>query len=59
MQDKGWDGAFGDLIPLPAGRKLATLRMPRTTSPSCRRDAVEALMLVAEYGGPTMFAGSM
>jgi hypothetical protein len=59
IADKVWQRKFDDPFPCPAVASSPPARCPRTTSPSCRRDAVEALMLVAEYGGPTMFAGSM
>jgi hypothetical protein len=52
-------------IPLPKGRKLATLRGAAfyiTKLPKAEHDApewqaaMEALLLVAEHNGPTMFA---
>jgi hypothetical protein len=61
----GWQRKFDDPIPLPSGRKLRTLRdaanyitkLPKSEHNAPEwRDAIEALMLVAEYGGPTMFA---
>ena len=60
-----WDQQFFDPIILPSGRKLGTLRdaaLYITKLPKAERDAaewqaaIEALMLVAESGWPTMFA---
>lgn len=57
--------AFDDPIPLPRGRQLITLRDAAeyiTRLPKAEHDtapwqaAMEALLLVAELGGPTMFA---
>lgn len=65
MIEKGWQRAFDDPIPLPDGRKLITLCDAATyitKLPKQKHDApewqaaIEALMLVAESGGPTMFA---
>jgi hypothetical protein len=62
---KGWQRAFDDPIPLPRGRQLMTLRDAAeyiTKLPKAEHDApewqaaMEALLLVAERGGPTMFA---
>jgi len=60
-----WSTPVDDPIPLPNGRKLVTLRDAATymlnLSPEAHRQqewqaAAEALVLVAERGGPTMFA---
>ncbi|TQF29155.1 hypothetical protein [Bradyrhizobium sp. UNPA324] len=60
-----WQRAFDDPIPLPGGRKLITLRDAATyitKLPKQEHDApewqaaIEALMLVVDLGGPTMFA---
>jgi hypothetical protein len=61
----GWQRQFDDPIPLPRGRQLVTLqdagnyisRLPKAehTAPEWQ-DAMEALILVATRGGPTMFA---
>ena len=60
-----WKRRFDDAIVLPDGRKLVTLRDAATYStklPKKEADsvewqaAIESLMLVAELGGPTMFA---
>ena len=60
-----WDQQFSDPIELPTGRKLVTLRDAAryiTKLPKAEHDAPEwqaamqALLLVAEHGGPTMFA---
>jgi cob(I)alamin adenosyltransferase len=60
-----WDQPFFDPIILPDGSELATLRDAATyitTLPKAEHDAeewqaaMEALLLVAESGGPTMFA---
>ena len=62
---KGWRRPFEDPIPLPRGRALVTLRDAAeyiTKLPKAEHDApewqaaMEALLLVAESGGPTMFA---
>ena len=61
----GWSREFDELIALPDGRKLVTLRDAAsyiTALPKKEADtrewqtAIEALMLVVELGGPTMFA---
>jgi hypothetical protein len=63
--DRGWNQPFDDPIPLPRGRQLVTLRDAAeyiTKLPKAEHDAkewqaaMEALLLVAEDGGPTMFA---
>jgi hypothetical protein len=60
-----WDKQFFDPIELPKGETLVTLRNATlyiTQLPKAEHDAVEwqaameALILVAEFGGPTMFA---
>jgi hypothetical protein len=60
-----WSRAFDDPIPLPKGKSLATLRdvaLYITKLSKAEHDAdewqaaMEALLLVAELGGPTMFA---
>jgi hypothetical protein len=60
-----WDRRFSDPIELPSGRKLVTLRDAAeyiTKLPKAEHDAeewlaaMEALLLVAEHDGPTMFA---
>ena len=58
-----WSSRFDDPIPLPDGRQLVTLKDAAdylTKLPKAEHDApeaaVEALILVAENGGPTMFA---
>jgi hypothetical protein len=60
-----WDQQFFDAIELPTGKKLITLRdaaLYITKLPKDEHDApewqaaMEALLLVAESGGPTMFA---
>jgi hypothetical protein len=60
-----WDQTFFDPIELPTRRKLATLRdaaLYITKLPKAEHDAKEwqaamqALLLVAEHDGPTMFA---
>lgn len=60
-----WSTSFEDPIPLPNGRLLLTLKdaasyimkLPKTehTAPEWEA-AMEALILVAESGGPTMLA---
>jgi hypothetical protein len=60
-----WNQQFFDPIELPKGKKLVTLRdaaLYITKLPKAEHDAeewqaaIEALLLVAECGGPTMFA---
>ena len=60
-----WRRSFDDPIELPKGKKLVTLRdaaLYITNLPKAEHDAkewqaaMEALLLVAESGGPTMFA---
>jgi hypothetical protein len=65
MAAKGWQRAFDDPIPLPRGRQLVTLadagnyitKLPKAEHEASEwQAAVEALILVATAGGPTMFA---
>jgi hypothetical protein len=65
VADKGWQRKFEDSIPLPDGRTLVTLRdaatfitaLPKKESALPEwQAAVQALMLVVEQNGPTMFA---
>jgi hypothetical protein len=65
VSDLGWQREFDDPIALPDGRKLITLRDAAsyiTALPKKEVDdpewqaAIEALMLVVEQAGPTMFA---
>ncbi|WMT79398.1 hypothetical protein [Bradyrhizobium sp. Ash2021] len=60
-----WSAPFDDPIPLPDGRQIVTLRDAATyitKLPKAEHDApewqhaMEALILVAEKGGPAMFA---
>src|SRR5712671_2160810 len=60
-----WSRKFDDPIPLPKGRQLVTLKDAGTyitTLPKAEHTAaewqaaMEALILVATLGGPTMFA---
>ena len=60
-----WNQQFSEPIPLPNRKKLVTLRdaaLYITKLPKAEHDAVEwlaameALLLVAEHDGPTMFA---
>jgi hypothetical protein len=62
---KGWSREFEDPISLPDGRKLVTLEDAGNYITKLPKDehsapewqvAMEALMLVAKLGGPTMFA---
>ncbi len=61
----GWMTPFDDPIPLPRGRQLVTLedagncitRLPKAEHEAKEwQAAMEALILVATSGGPTMFA---
>ena len=63
VADKGWQRKFEDPIPLPGGRKLVTGRdaadyitCPKKGALPEWQAAIEALMLVVEQRGPTMFA---
>ena len=60
-----WKRRFDDAIVLPDGRKLDTLldaatyatKLPKKEADTAEwQAAIESLMLVAELGGPTMFA---
>ena len=60
-----WSARFTEPIPLPKGKPLLTLRdaaLYITKLPKAEHDAgewqaaMEALLLVAEHNGPTMFA---
>jgi len=61
----GWQRTFDDPMPTPGGRHLITLHHAATyvtLLPKKEADtpewqaAIEALILVADLGGPTMFA---
>jgi hypothetical protein len=63
--DRGWQRAFDDPIQLPDGRTLVTLHDAATYITELSKKeaaepewqaAIEALMWVADRGGPTMFA---
>ena len=65
ISDRGWSREFDDPIVLPEGEKLRTLRDAATDVTGLPKKeaalpewqaAIEALILVAERGGPTMFA---
>ena len=65
MTDRGWQRAFDDPIELPDGRTLVTLHdaatyitgLPKKEAAKPEwQAAISALMLVADLGGPTMFA---
>ena len=65
MADRGWKRRFDEPIPTPKGKPLATLRdaaayitaLPKKEADTAEwQAAIEALMLVAESGGPIMFA---
>ena len=60
-----WSAPFDDPIPLPRGRQLVTLedagtyitRLPKAEHETAEwQAAMEALILVATLGGPTMMA---
>jgi len=62
---RGWKRSFDDPIPLPRGRQIVTLedagnyitRLPKAEHEAAEwQAAMEALILVATSGGPTMFA---
>ena len=65
MPDRGWKRAFDEPIPLPRSRALVTLedagkyitKLPKAEheAPECQA-AMQALLLVAKSGGPTMLA---
>jgi hypothetical protein len=65
MPDSGWQRHFDDPIPLPRARQLVTLqdagtyitKLPKAEHEAAGwQAAMEALILIAESGGPTMFA---
>ena len=65
MADRGWKRRFDDPIPLPRGRQFVTLedagnyitRLPKAEHEALEwLAAMEALILVATSGGPTVFA---
>jgi hypothetical protein len=65
VNDRGWQRDFEDPIHLPDGRTLVTLHDAATYVTNLSKKewalpewqaAIEALMLVVELGGPTMFA---
>jgi hypothetical protein len=65
MADRGWQRPFDEPIPLPRGRQLVTLedagkhitKLPKAEHETAESQAaMEALILVATSGGPTMFA---
>src|SRR6266481_1804081 len=62
---RGWQRPFDEPIPLPRGRQLVTLedagkyitKLPKAEHEAAEwQTAMEALILVATLGGPTMFA---
>jgi hypothetical protein len=65
VAERGWKRRFDQPIPLPRGRQLVTskdagnyiTKLPKAehTAPEWQA-AMEALILVATLGGPTMFA---
>jgi hypothetical protein len=65
MPDRGWKRAFDEPIPLPNGRALVTLKDAGTYITKLQnaeheapewQAAMQALILVATKGGPTMLA---
>ena len=65
MPDRGWKRAFDEPIPLPRGRELVTLKdagtyitkLPKAEHEASEwQAAMQALLLVAKSGGPTMLA---
>ena len=65
ISGRGWKRSFDDPIPLPGGRHLVTLedagnfitKLPKAEHEAPEwQAAMEALILVATAGGPTMFA---
>jgi hypothetical protein len=65
VADRGWKRRFEESIPLPRGRSLITLedagryitRLPKAELEAWGwQAAMEALILVATSGGPTLFA---
>ena len=64
-RDKGWSRAFDEPIPLSRGRQLVTLKDAGNYITKLKKAehaaaewqaAMQALILVAESGGPTMLA---
>ena len=65
ISDRGWSREFDDPIVLPEDEKLRTLRdaatyvtgLPKKEAALAEwQAAIEAIILVADRGGPTMFA---
>jgi len=65
VANRGWQRRFDDPIPLPRRRQLVTLKdagnyitkLPKAEHEAAEwQAAMEALILVATSGGPTMFA---
>jgi hypothetical protein len=65
VTERGWKRTFAEPIPLPRGRQLVTLKdagnyitkLPKAEHEATEwQAAMEALILVATLGGPTMFA---
>ena len=65
MADRGWKRRFEEPIPLPGRHQLVTLedagnyitKLPKAEHEASEwQAAMEALILVATSGGPTMFA---
>jgi hypothetical protein len=65
VASRGWKRRFDEPIPLPGGRQLVTLedagnyitKLPKAEHEAQEwQAAMEALILVATSGGPTMFA---
>ena len=65
VANRGWKRQFDEPIPLPRGRRLVTLedagkyitKLPKAEHEAAEwQAAMEALILVATSGGPTMFA---
>jgi hypothetical protein len=65
VADRGWERSFDDPIQLPRGRQLITLedagnyitKLPKAEHETKEwQAAMEALILVATHGGPTMLA---
>jgi hypothetical protein len=61
----GWSREFDDPVPLPGGRQLVTLQdagtyiteLPKAEAQAPEwQTAMQALLLVAEQNGPTIFA---
>jgi hypothetical protein len=65
MPERGWQRPFDEPIPLPRGRRLVTLqdagnyitKLPKAEHEAAEwQAAMEALILIATLGGPTMLA---